>query len=187
MGNVIVLEFITLDGVVEDPDGSGSTPGGGWAFRHGPAAVSGDKFELGPLLDTAVMLLGRSTWELFAKIWPGLTDDFSTKMNDIPKLVASRSLTSSAAWQNSLLIEDDLMSTVRRRKLEQDVIITGSISVVHGLIDEGLVDEYRLMVFPTVLGTGRRLFTDHTPLSDLELRSVDQKGDAVLLCYQRAA
>ena len=75
--SVIVVEFVTVDGVVEDPDGSGGTATGGWAFRHGPEAVAGDKFRLGPLLDTGTLLLGRTTWELFSKLWPGRTDEFS--------------------------------------------------------------------------------------------------------------
>jgi dihydrofolate reductase len=186
MGTLIVIEFVTLDGVVEDPDGSGAMPGGGWAFRHGPEAVAGDKFQLGSLLDTGVMLLGRTTWELFATIWPGRTDEFSAKMNTIPKLVASRSLTSAEGWQNSALIEDDLITTVRERKAGQDIIITGSISLVHTLAGHGLIDEYRLMVFPTVLGQGQRLFADHTPPVDLRLTSVEQTGNAALLRYRTA-
>lgn len=182
MTNLIVIEFVTLDGVVEDPDGSGATPGGGWAFRHGPEAVAGDKFQLGPLLDTGVLLLGRTTWELFAKLWPGRTDEFSAKMNAIPKLVASRTLTSVDGWQNSSLVEGDVVTAVR--EADRDVIVTGSISVVHTLARHGLVDEYRLMVFPTVLGTGRRLFADTT--ADLRLSSVERKGDAALLRYRKA-
>jgi dihydrofolate reductase len=184
MHSVIVIEFVTLDGVVEDPDGSGGTPAGGWAFRHGPEAVAGDKFDLGPLLDTGVMLLGRTTWELFSKLWPGRTDAFSTKMNAIPKLVASRSLTSADAWQNSTLIDGDLVETVRRRKAEQDIVVTGSVEVVQTLAAADLVDEYRLMVFPTVVGTGRRLFADGAP-TRLRLASVEQKGQGALLRYGR--
>jgi dihydrofolate reductase len=182
MPDLIVIEFVTLDGVVEDPDGSGATPGGGWAFRHGPEAVAGDKFQLGELLDTGVLLLGRTTWELFAKLWPGRTDPFSAKMNAIPKLVASRSLASADGWQNSSVVDGDLVTAVRERKARQDVIVTGSISVVHALAGHGLVDEYRLMVFPTVLGAGRRLF-GASP-ADLRLNSVERKGEAVLLRYR---
>ncbi|GAB1515020.1 dihydrofolate reductase family protein [Actinophytocola sp. KF-1] len=182
MPNLIVIEFVTLDGVVEDPDGSGATPGGGWAFRHGPEAVAGDKFELGPLLDSGVLLLGRTTWELFATLWPGRTDEFSAKMNAIPKLVASRTLTSVEGWQNSSLVEGDLVTAVR--EADRDVIVTGSISVVHALARHGLVDEYRLMVFPTVLGTGRRLFTDVA--AELRLCSVERKGNAALVRYRTA-
>jgi dihydrofolate reductase len=173
MSNVIVNEFVTLDGVVEDPDGSEGTPTGGWMFRHGPDAVAGDKFGMGPLLDTGVMLLGRTTWEIFAKIWPNQTDEFSTALNNIPKLVASRSLTSTDAWQNSSLIQDD-------------VIGTGSLGIVRELAAHDLIDEYRLIVLPTVAGAGRRLFADGAPPVDLELASVEQKGAGVLLRYRRA-
>ena len=183
MGNVIVIEFVTLDGVVEDPDGSGRTPAGGWAFRHGPEAVAGDKFELGKLLDTGVMLLGRTTWEAFSKLWPGRTDEFSARMNGIPKLVASRTLTSADAWQNSTVIDGDLVTAVRAE--ERDVIITGSLEVVHALAERDLIDEYRLMVFPVLVGKGRRLFGDATPPADLRLVSVQRKGAAALLRYQR--
>src|SRR5215510_12260892 len=96
--SVIVIEFITLDGIVSDPDGSGGTPAGGWAFRHGPEAVAGDKFRLGSVLDEGVLLLGRKTWELFSGIWPGRDDPFSARMNAVPKLVATRTLTGTAAW-----------------------------------------------------------------------------------------
>ncbi|GAA3818324.1 MULTISPECIES: dihydrofolate reductase family protein [Amycolatopsis] len=181
MGTLIVIEFVTLDGVVEDPDGSGGTPGGGWAFRHGPEAVAGDKFGLGALLDTGMLLLGRVTWELFAKLWPGRTDEFSAKMNAIPKLVVSRSLTSADAWQNSSVLDGDLASAVRGT--DRDLIVTGSIGVVHALAAENLVDEYRLLVFPTALGTGRRLFT--AP-ADLRLHAVRQQGAAALLTYRAA-
>jgi dihydrofolate reductase len=178
MGKVIVIEFVSLDGVVEDPDGSGGTPWGGWAFRHGPEAVAGDKFALGEVLDTGVMLLGRATWELFARIWPGREDEFSRKMNAIPKLVATRSLTGVDGWANSSLLRGDLLTEVA--KIERDVVVAGSTSVVDQL--GALVDEYRLLVFPTVLGQGRRLF--ERPAS-LELVSAERLGPAVRLCYGR--
>lgn len=141
MNDVIVIQFTTLDGVVEDPDGSGGTAGGGWAFRHGPEAVAGDKFKLGPLLDTGTLLLGRGTWELFSKLWPARTDDFSTRMNEIPKRVVSRTLTDVGAWANSALLTGDLLDEVRRLREERDVIVIGSTSVVHTLAGHGLVDE----------------------------------------------
>jgi dihydrofolate reductase len=92
MGSVIVIEFVSLDGVMQDPDGSDGFEHGGWAFRYGPEAVAGDKFKLRELFDTGALLLGRRTWELFARIWPSREDPFSAKMNAIPKLVASRTL-----------------------------------------------------------------------------------------------
>jgi dihydrofolate reductase len=185
MNHIIVIEFITLDGVVEDPDGSAGTPGGGWAFRQGPEAVAGDKFKLGSRLDTGSLLFGRGTWQQFAKIWPGRSDEFSTKMNSAPKRVASHTLTDVSAWDNSELISGDLTDEVRRLRRERDVIVIGSTSIVHALRQNDLVDEYRLLVFPTVLGTGRRLFDGPAEAVDLRLVSVEQGGATALLRYER--
>jgi dihydrofolate reductase len=182
--SVIVIEFITLDGIVSDPDGSGGTPGGGWAFRHGPEAVAGDKFRLGSVLDNGVLLLGRKTWQLFSRIWPSRDDPFSRRMNAVPKLVASRTLTSTSAWANSELAGDPIGAAKRERR---DVIITGSLSIVHPLITGDLIDEYRLLTFPTILGTGERLFPASGPPADLACLSAGRSGAAVLARYGRAA
>jgi dihydrofolate reductase len=187
MSRVIVIEFVSLDGVLQDPDGSDGTDFGGWAFRYGPAAVAGDKFKLGELLDTGALLLGRSTWQLFSHIWPGRTDDFSSKMNAMRKLVVSRSLTSVDQWNNSTLVEGDLIDEVRKLLAHgQDVIVAGSASVAQALMQRDLVDEYRLLVFPIVLGQGTRLFERGGPCVDLELVSAEQVGAAALLRYRRA-
>ena len=186
MNRVIVIEFVSLDGVTHDPDGSDGSPQGGWAFRYGPEATAGDKFSLGEVLDTGAMLLGRRTWQLFAKIWPGRDDPFSAKLNAMPKLVASRSLEDAAAWQNSTLLAGDLVTEVQKRKQEQDVVITGSASVVRTLMAHDLVDEYRLLVFPVVLGEGTRLFPDGTAPVHLALTSAQATGPAVRLIYSRA-
>jgi dihydrofolate reductase len=183
--SVIVIQFITLDGIVSDPDGSGGTPTGGWAFRHGPETVAGDKFRLGSKLDDAVMLLGRTTWQLFSRKWPKRDDPFSTQMNTIPKLVASRTLTDPSAWANSQVIDGDLIDTVKHER--RDVIITGSLSVVHTLMAEDLVDEYRLLTFPTILGTGQRLFPAGGPPAHLSCLSAERAGAAVLARYARPA
>jgi dihydrofolate reductase len=185
MNRVIVIEFVTLDGIVEDPDGSAGTPRGGWAFRYGPEAVAGDKFRLGTRLDTGALLLGRRTWELFARIWPGRSDEFSTRMNTASKWVASRTLTDVGAWNNSAVVEGELTDAVRRLRRERDVIVVGSTSVVHTLVGHGLVDEYRLLVFPTVLGAGQRLFTGPAGVGDLRLVTAEPSGAAALLCYER--
>ena len=186
MSRVIVIEFVSLDGVIQDPDGSGGSPRGGWAFRYGPEAVAGDKFGLGEVLDTGAMLLGRHTWELFAGIWPGRDDPFSAKMNAMPKLVASRSLEHASSWQNSAVLRGDLVTEVGKRKQEQDIVVAGSASVVRTLMADGLVDEYRLLVFPLILGEGTRLFPDGTPPADLALVSTQAKGPAALLVYTRS-
>lgn len=183
--SVIVIQFITLDGVVSDPDGSGGTPAGGWAFRHGPETVAADKFRLGSTLDGGVMLLGRTTWQLFSRLWPGRDDPFAARMNAVPKLVASRTLADASAWANSRVVDGDVADAVKREP--RDVIITGSLSVVHALMAADLVDEYRLLTFPTVLGTGERLFPAGGPPAYLECLSAERAGAAVLARYGRAA
>jgi dihydrofolate reductase len=168
---------------VEDPDGSAKTPSGGWAFRHGPEAVAGDKFKLGTRLDSAALLLGRRTWQLFARIWPGRTDEFSTRLNKAPKWVATRTLTDVSAWGNSALIVGGVTEGVQRLQRESEVILFGSTSLAQTLRKHDLVDEYHLLVFPTVLGTGRRLFGSPDDSGDLQLVNVEQSGAAVLMRY----
>jgi dihydrofolate reductase len=185
MGRVIVIEFVTLDGVVQDPDGSEGSAQGGWVFRYGPEAVADDPFRLGEVLDTGAMLLGRRTWELFTKIWPGRSDEFSAKINAMPKLVASRSMAGADEWQNSTVVEGDLATAVRERKQAQDIVVTGSVSVVRALLAQDLVDEYRLIVFPLVLGSGSRLFPDGSIPIDLALVSVQAVDPTVRLIYAR--
>jgi dihydrofolate reductase len=183
--SVIVIQFITLDGIVSDPDGRGGTPAGGWAFRHGPETVAGDKFRLGAGLDDGVMLLGRRTWQQFSRLWPERDDPFSARMNAVPKLVASRTLTDASAWANSRVLDGDPVDAVKRER--RDVVVTGSLSVVRALMAADLVDEYRLLTFPTVLGTGERLFPDGGAPAYLECLSAERTGAAVLTRYARAA
>lgn len=185
--SVIVIEFITLDGIVSDPDGSAGTPLGGWAFRHGREAVAGDKFRLGRTLDEGILLLGRATWQHFSRLWPGRDDPFAIRMNTVPKLVASRTLTDAdtTAWANSRVLAGDVVDAVKHEP--RDVVITGSLSLVHHLMTEDLIDEYRLLTFPTVLGTGDRLFPANGPHVALECLSAEQVGAAVLTRHRRAA
>ena len=181
--SVIVIEFITLDGFVSDPDGSAGTPGGGWAFRHGPESVAGDKFRLGSTLDTGVLLLGRTTWQLFSNLWPHRDDPFSQRMNAVSKLVASSTLSDTSAWQNSSVLDGDLIDAVKRET--RDIVVTGSLSVVHPLMAADLIDEYRLLTFPTILGSGTRLFPDGIGPAHLECVSSERVGAATLARYVR--
>ena len=187
MSRVIVIEFVSVDGIMEDPDGSDGSAQGGWAFRYGPQAVAGDKFGLGEVLDTGTMLLGRRTWQLFAGIWPGRDDEFSAKLNAMPKLVASRSLDQVGAWQNSAVLGGDLLAAVRERKQAHDIVVAGSASIVRALAADDLVDEYRLLVFPLVLGVGERLFPDGSQPAALALVAAETAGQAVRLVYHRPA
>ena len=184
MGKVIVIAFVTLDGVVEDPDGSDGTPTGGWAFRFGPEAVAGDKFQLGPVLDTGVLVLGRSTWELFSRIWPTRNTEFADAMNRMPKVVASRTSPNLDRWSNSSVLEGDLVDAVTRIADERDVVVAGSTSVVHTLAAADAVDEYRVLVFPTALGTGKRLFVGSV---DLQLTSAEVSAVTILARYHRGS
>jgi dihydrofolate reductase len=179
--SVIVVEFVTLDGIVSDPDGSGGTPAGGWAFRHGPETVAGDPFRLGSTLDEGVLLVGRETWQLFSRLWPSRTDPFSARMNAVPKLVASRTLTDTSAWVNSQVVKGELTDAVRQES--RDVIVMGSLSVVRALMAEDLIDEYRLITFATVLGDGERLFPAGGPPAYLELAAAEKAGAVALTRY----
>jgi dihydrofolate reductase len=183
VGKVIVIEFVSVDGVVEDPDGSGGTPHGGWAFRFGPDAVGGDKFKLGPILESGVLVLGRSTWELFSRIWPNRADPFAAAMNRIPKVVASHTSPNLDLWTNSTPLDGELVHGVSRIAQDRDVVVAGSTSVVHALAAADAVDEYRLLVFPVALGAGTRLFV--RPV-DLQLTSVEASPVTILTRYERS-
>jgi len=182
----IVITFSSLDGVMQDPDGRDGTPSGGWAFRYGPEAVAGDKFGLGPILNTGVVVYGRKTWEAFSRLWPKRSDDFSAAMNRIPKLVATSTLTDLSVWKNSSRIEGDLLSEVEKQKADRDVVIIGSASVIHALARQDRVDEYRIIIFPTTLGSGTRLFETGSAPRHLRLVSAEKRGAAALLRFERA-
>jgi dihydrofolate reductase len=175
-GKVIVSQFVTLDGVVENPDG--------WAFRIGPKRVAGDDFKLGSIFDTGVLLMGRTTWEVFSRRWPNRTDEFAHAMNRIPKVVVSRSAPALDAWSNSSLLKGELVAGVADLKREQDVVVFGSTSVVHALAAADAVDEYRLLVIPTAVGAGARLFVAAV---NLQLTAFEKVGEAILARYDRTA
>jgi dihydrofolate reductase len=185
MPQIIVLAFSTLDGIIEDPDGSDGTTHGRWVFRDGPPPP--DHFRLGPKLDSGALLLGRKTWELFSHIWPSRTDDFSMAMNRMPKLVASRTRPDLSAWQNSSLLDGELIGAVEQVKADRDVIIAGSASIVHTLEEHDRVDEYRILFFPTALGTGTPLFSPKAAPVQLRLLSAEASGPAILARYGRFA
>jgi dihydrofolate reductase len=157
---IIVAEFTTLDGVIEDPDGTWGAPRGGWAMRQGPQVFAGDKFGLGPIMQNGALLFGRGTWQAFAERWPARTGEFADAMNAARKYVASTTLADAAAWANSTILEGELVDAVQRIRLDGDVAVIGSPGLAHQLAAAGLVDHYRLLVLPTVVGEGMRLFAD---------------------------
>lgn len=180
MARIIVAQFITLDGVVEDPDGSDGTEFGGWAFRHGAEAVAGDKFQYGSILQTGVFLYGRRTWEHFSTLFPPRNDPFSLALNAVDKAVATQSAVDVTAWNNSRVVDGDVIEWARRTSEERDVVVIGSTSLVDQFVAAGAVDEYRLRVFPTAVGVGRRLFPNGCRLA---LVSTERLGPTVLSVY----
>jgi dihydrofolate reductase len=184
MGEVMVVQFTTLDGVVSDPDGRGGTGYGGWAFRFGPGAVSDDKFRLGVRQEQGVQLYGRRTWEHFSRLWPNRDGDFAKVMNAVPKRVATRSGIDASAWSNSAAIEGDPLVWVKDERARRDIVVIGSLSLVHQLAAADLVDEYRLITFPTVVGEGDRLFASGVP-ADFRFTMVEPVDAAALTILRR--
>jgi dihydrofolate reductase len=185
MGKLVVSEFVTLDGVMEDPGGSEATARGGWAFEFERGA-EGDQYKVDELFASDALLLGRVTYEGFAAAWPGRTDEagFADKFNSMPKYVVSATLPDPLAWQNSTAIRGNVAEEVARLKERYDyIMVNGSTQLVQALADYGLVDEYRLMVFPIVLGSGKRLFGESGQARTLRLvesRPVGPDGVVVL-------
>ena len=184
MGDVIVVQFSTVDGVVSDPDGRWGTAYGGWAFRYGPGPVTDDKFRLGARMEHGVQLYGRRTWEHFARLWPGRDGDFARVMNAVPKRVATRTSIDATAWSNSAAIDGDPLAWVKEESSRRDVIVIGSLSLVQALAAADLVDEYRLVTFPTVVGAGDRLFATGTP-AEFRFTMVDTADVAALTVLRR--
>jgi dihydrofolate reductase len=183
VSRIVVSQFVTLDGVFEDPGGSEGIDRGGWAFRY-ERGEEGDRFKLDEVMAADGLLLGRVTYEGFAAAWPSRTDElgFADKFNTMPKYVVSSTLT-DPEWNNTRVVTLDEIP-----ELEGELLVNGSGQLVQALLERGLVDELRLMVFPTLLGTGRRLFGE-TP-AELPLRLVKSQpvgGDGVtILVYQPA-
>jgi dihydrofolate reductase len=172
MGKLVVTEFITLDGVIEAPGGGEEFEHAGWSFQFN-RGDEGDRFKLDELMGSDVQLLGRVTYEAFARAWPSIdAGEFGEKMNSMPKFVVSTTLTDNeATWTNSTVIRDDVPGQVAHLKeqVAGDIVVAGSARLVRTLAEHDLVDEYRLMVFPIVLGIGKRLFTEGTPRTVLRL------------------
>ena len=139
------------------------------------------------MLDTGTLLLGRRTWEQFAKLWPNRDDPFSAKMNAMSKLVASRTLHDVAEWQNSTVLRGDLVAEVRELRQARDIVVMGSASVTRTLMDNDLVDEYRLLVFPALLGEGTRLFPEGGAPASLDLVMAEPEGPLARLTYHRTS
>ena len=188
MGRIVVTEFVSLDGVMEDPGGAEDFKYGGWTFEIS-RGDEGDKFKLDETMASDALLLGRRTYEGFAAAWPSLEGDFADRFNSMPKYVVSSTL-QDPEWTNSTVLSGDLADEVKRVRDEHDgdVVVHGSAQLVQGLLENDLMDELRLMVFPVVLGDGKRLFGATSDKKPLRLTSTQTVGDGVaILIYERAA
>jgi dihydrofolate reductase len=188
VGRIVVTEFVSLDGVIEDPGGSEDFKYGGWSFEFN-RGDDGDKFKLDETMDSGALLLGRRTYDGFAEAWPTRDGEFADKFNNMPKYVVSSTL-KDPEWTNSTVIDGDLAEAVSklREEVDGDVVVHGSGQLVQALVDQGLVDELRLMVFPVILGAGKRLFGETGDKKALRLTDSKTVGDGVsILIYQPAA
>jgi len=187
MGRIVVTEFVSLDGIVEDPGGAEGYRYGGWSFEFN-RGEEGDKFKLDEALEADALLLGRVTYEGFAAAWPSRDGEFADKFNTMPKYVVSSTL-EDPEWNNSTVLKGDVAEEVGKLKERQDgdVVVHGSPQLVQTLLEHDLVDELRLMVFPLVLGTGKRLFGDTSDRKRMKLTDCKAVGDGVaILIYQPA-
>jgi dihydrofolate reductase len=188
MRRIVVSEFLSLDGVMEDPGGAEGFAHGGWSFKF--QHPEGMKYKLDEVLTHDTLLLGRVTYEGFAAAWPSMTDEvgFAEKMNGMPKFVASTTLR-ELGWSNSTLLGADVPGEIAKLKVlpGQDILVAGSRTLIQTLMAHDLIDEYRLMVFPIVLGSGKRLFGESSDSRTLKLtdsRTLD--SGTLILTYQPA-
>jgi dihydrofolate reductase len=188
MGRIIVTEFVSLDGVMEDPGGSEDFRHGGWSFGIS-RGEEGDNFKLTETMESDALLLGRVTYEGFAEAWPQRDGEFADKFNSMPKYVVSSTL-KDPTWTNTTVLDGDPVEALTRLKesFDGDLVVHGSARLVQTLVEHDLADELRLMTYPLLLGSGKRLFADgsekQTPLALAESKAV---GDGVMiLVYRRA-
>ncbi len=189
MGKLVVTEFVSIDGVFEDPGGAEDYEHGGWTFEY-DRGDDGNRFKLDEVREAKIQLLGRVTYEGFAEAWPSREGPFAEKLNSDPKYVVSTTL-EDPEWQNTTVISGDVAAEIAALKDETDgvILVAGSGTLVRALLEADLVDELRLMIFPTVLGRGKRLFPDgidRLKLKLVESRQVGPDGVQIQI-YQRAA
>jgi dihydrofolate reductase len=189
MGRLVVSEFISIDGVIEDPGGAEGFDQGGWSFKS-PAPESGP-YKWEELQASDVLLLGRVTYEGFAAAWPGREEqigEFAVRMNSMPKVVVSATLI-DPSWKNTTVVASEVPAAVARLKDQYagDILVAGSATLVQTLRQHNLVDEFRLMIHPVVLGHGKQLFPDGAVPGDLDLADVRKVGPSVVVLTYRPA
>jgi len=185
MGRIIATEFMSLDGVVEAPGGGEEFEHAGWSFDI-DRGEEGNKFKVDETSESEALLLGRKTYEGFAAAWPSREGEFADKFNRMPKYVISSTM-ASAEWNNTTVLRGDLTQEIGRLRERHGgpIVVHGSPTLVQGLIERDLLDELRLMVYPVVLGKGKRLFGSTTAKKRMRLQSSRLVGDGVeILIYE---
>jgi dihydrofolate reductase len=186
MGRIIVTEFVSLDGVMEDPGGAEDFRYGGWSFQIS-RGDEGDEFKLTETVETDALLLGRATYEGFAEAWPQRSGEFADKFNNMPKYVVSSTL-KDPTWTNTTVLDGEPVEALTRLKetFDGDLVVHGSARLVQTLVEHDLVDELRLMTWPVLLGSGKRLFADTSEkTTPLELAESKVVGDGVIILVYR--
>ena len=187
MGRIVVTEFVSLDGVMQDPGGDSDFKHAGWTFEI-EQGEDGADFKLNEARNSEALLLGRVTYQGFAKAWPSVEGEFGDMFNNMPKYVISSTL-NKAEWNNTTVLKGDVVKEVTKlkQKVDGDIVVHGSAQLVQTLLEHDLVDELRLMVFPVILGSGKRLFGDTTDKKPMALADSKTIGAGVtLLTYKPA-
>jgi dihydrofolate reductase len=187
MARIVVTEYVSVDGVVEAPSGDESFERVGWtdSFSRGP---NGDAFKVDETMASDALLLGRITYDTFASVWPHLEGEFADKFNTMPKYVVSSTL-ENPTWNNTTVLGDDVVGEVTKLKeqYERDIVVHGSPQLVQTLIEHDLVDELRLMIYPVIVGAGKRLFAETSTKKNLRLVDTKTFNDGItVLSYRRA-
>ena len=191
MRKIITSEYVTVDGVMQAPGDPKEFEYGGWVFKLNDEQVvkEGGKYASEQLFSCDALLLGRVTYEGFAKAWPNMKDDsgFANKMNSMKKYVVSNTL-DKLEWSDSTLIKGDIVEEILKLKQQpgKDILIYGSGELVNTLMHNNLIDEHRLWVYPVVLGSGKHLFREGIDITTLKLVDTKKFGGVILLCYQPA-
>jgi dihydrofolate reductase len=187
MGRIVVTEYISVDGVVEAPSGAEPFERVGWTddFSRGP---EGEAFKFEETAASDALLLGRVTYDAFAAVWPHVPGDFADMFNSMPKYVVSSTL-EDPEWNNTTVLSGDVVKEVTRLKQqhERDIVVHGSPQLAQTLIENDLVDELRLLVYPVIVGAGKRLFTETSRKKNLQLVEAKTFNDVHLLVFRPAS
>lgn len=186
MRKIIISEFVTLDGVMEAPGGEKGHPHTGWSFDY--LSEEYLKYKLDEIFEAGALLIGRVTYETFAKAWPGRNDEmgFAERMNSIPKYVVSKTL-GNPEWNNTTVIRNNVVNEIMKLKQQQggDIVVAGSGALVQTLLKHGLADEVRMMIHPVTVGGGMKLFSEE--LNKIKFRlseNITFKNGTVVLVYE---